>query len=269
MAREAFPPISIPDDLSPGELPDLLRYWYLGTRARRHMMIKRFAEVDSEVAPRSDSAILDVGSGWGFNLLALEMTGHRAVGVDLVEGPLAVGARIARANGVVFKAVCADAASLPFPDAAFGAVTMVETIEHVYAEDRTKVIEECRRVLRRGGLLVLSTPNYYGLVERAKRVVQRSEWLRKKLPTMCYPTASMPRASYHPHRYHLPLKFEEIKGAIEAAGFKLVRVKRVVFVLKNTPNIVFSAFAIAEKLLEKTPLLKRLASTIIIVCIKT
>jgi len=269
MFREPFSPLEIPGDLPAEELPDLLRYWYLGSRARRHMMLKRFFEVDRELFGEPGLRVLDVGCSWGFNVISLELKRYTTVGVDLVPEPLAVGARVARANGASFKVVCADAAGLPFPDGTFDAVTMVETLEHVYEEDRPKVVEECRRVLKPGGRLVISTPNYSGLVERVKRVATKKPWFRKMLPGMCYPAGSVGREAYHPYHYHLPQPVDKIRSLLEEGGFKVLKIRHVVFVLKNTPNIIFPLCAIAEKVCENIPHLKTLAATVIFSSIKS
>jgi SAM-dependent methyltransferase len=52
--------------------------------------------------------------------------------------------------------VQADAAVLPFRDAAFDGVVCAELLEHVY--DPRRVIQEVRRVLKPGGRLVITAP---------------------------------------------------------------------------------------------------------------
>ena len=153
-----LPELEIPSSLTREEMPDLLRHWYLGTRARRHMMLRRFREVDGEIGAGVGSRVLDIGSAWGYNVMALERMGFRAVGMDLVVDQFGVGQAVAAANDVPLNVVGADAAGLPFPDHSFDAVTMVETFEHIYAEDRLVTLRECRRVLGPGGRLILSTP---------------------------------------------------------------------------------------------------------------
>jgi SAM-dependent methyltransferase len=46
--------------------------------------------------------------------------------------------------------------ALPFPDGVFNVVTMFEVLEHVY--DQRYVLSEIRRVLKDGGLLIMSMP---------------------------------------------------------------------------------------------------------------
>jgi SAM-dependent methyltransferase len=56
--------------------------------------------------------------------------------------------------------VRASAVALPFRDGCFDRVVMMDVIEHVADVDR--VLSECWRVLRTGGLLMILTPNTLG-----------------------------------------------------------------------------------------------------------
>jgi ubiquinone/menaquinone biosynthesis C-methylase UbiE len=246
-------------------MPDLLRHWYLGPRARRHMMMRRFAEVDRHLDPQRGARVLDVGSAWGFHVMALARRGFTATGVDLIPDQFAVGSRIAAFNGVAFDVAAADAAALPFPDATFDHVTLVETFEHIYEADRPRALSECHRVLRPGGRLVLSTPNHASLVERFKRLAVRHRWMQGRLPSMCLPDAGTARADYHPYRYHRPLPDRELAASIERAGFRVVRVSHFLFTMKNTPDALAGAWRRAESALERAPVIRRLAATVCVV----
>lgn len=259
-----LPKLRIPADLDVDQMPDLLRYWYLGTRARRHMMLRRFCVVDAgivDVKQDGEFRVLDIGSAWGFNVMALDRLGCRVTGMDLVIDQFEVGARIASENDADLAVLGADAACLPFGDAAFDGVTMVETFEHIFIDDRMKALAECSRVLRRGGRLVLSTPNYRSLVERFKRFTGRHRWMRTRLPTMCYPEEGTRREDYHPYRYHHPLPDDEIGSLLEAAGFRVVSVDHFLFMLKNTPDWFYPIVAGGERVLESLPGVRRLAAT--------
>ena len=95
--------------------------------------------------------VLDVASGNGLGSELLLRSGARfVVGVEADAGAV-VGA----ACGPSF--VRADATALPFRDGCYDLVVSFETIEHV--ADANRMVAECRRVLRRGGCLYLSTPN--------------------------------------------------------------------------------------------------------------
>lgn len=56
-----------------------------------------------------------------------------------------------------------SADALPFPDASFDTVLCTQVLEHVPKPDA--VLEECARVLRPGGTLIVSVPQYWELHE--------------------------------------------------------------------------------------------------------
>jgi SAM-dependent methyltransferase len=94
--------------------------------------------------------VLDVACGSGFGLEMLRAAGAHAVGIDYAADALAQINHDARL-------VRADATCLPLRTAAIDQVVSFETIEHV--PDAAGLVREIRRVLKPGGLLVLSTPN--------------------------------------------------------------------------------------------------------------
>jgi hypothetical protein len=138
---------------------------------------------------------------------------------------------------------------------------MVETMEHIFAPDRLRALCECQRVLRRGGCLVFSTPNYQSVVERFKRFAVKHPWVRKRMPAMCYPEAGISRSAYHPYRYHQPSPDQEICNLLEKANFRVKKVKRYLFALKNTPDWLFPVVLTMEKTFERFPGLRRFAAT--------
>ncbi len=261
MNKFHLPDLHIPGSMAREAMPDLLRHWYLGPPARRHMMLRRFLEVDRELDGQPGERVLDIGSAWGFNPMALEALGYQSFGMDLVVDQFGAGQEIAVANDVQFRAVGANAAALPFPDETFHYITLVETFEHIYLQDRPAALAECFRVLRPGGKVILSTPNYHSLVERAKRLAVRQRWIRERLPTMCYPEEGTSRDEYHPYRYHHPLPDKRIEALIRAAGFDHLGTRHFLFMMKSTSDVMFGFSRFLEALAEGIPGIRSLAAT--------
>jgi SAM-dependent methyltransferase len=97
-------------------------------------------------------AVLEVGGGRG-GLTGLLFPRARIVNIDLDRSH--ADAPSNREPRTSF--VCGDATRLPFADARFDAVTMFDVIEHV--PDDSRAMAEALRVLRPGGMLLVSTPN--------------------------------------------------------------------------------------------------------------
>lgn len=96
---------------------------------------------------------LDVGCGdGGTSGLWLDSHARSYRGVD-VSAPAIALAQEAGLNAQVID----DAATLPFADSSFDAAVCVEVLEHVFEPQRA--VAEIARVLRPGGLLIISVPN--------------------------------------------------------------------------------------------------------------
>ena len=114
-----------------------------------------------EIAPQlSDADYLDIGSGNG------EL-------IDAVTRAFRVKPRACdyRADLMAIDGITVDVANLnterlPYPDSSFDLVTCTEVIEHL--EHYRSVLREVSRVLRPGGVFVVSTPNVLNLRSRLR-----------------------------------------------------------------------------------------------------
>lgn len=106
------------------------------------------------------SRILDLGCAFGHGTARLARRYH-------VEGIDPSSAYIARARrrhpNIHFQ--IGQAQALPYADASFDAVVMLDVLEHLPSGTECRALAEVSRVLRPGGLCVLSTPNR-GLLAR-------------------------------------------------------------------------------------------------------
>ncbi len=114
-------------------------------------------DIDIASRPRIGGTLLDVGCGRGDLLPFVLRHCDRYVGCDVVqysEFP---------AN-TEFRKVDLDTGKLPFDDDAADIVVSAETIEHL--ENPRAFIRELTRVLRPGGLLIVTTPNNLSLLSK-------------------------------------------------------------------------------------------------------
>ena len=120
-----------------------------------------------EVSPLH--AVLDIGCG-SFPTLLDAVSADRRVGIDQLISEDAQRTFAARGIDLVRHDIAAQP-RLPFDDEAFDAVTMLAFIEHISLEVATALMPEVHRVLRPGGVLVLTTPPPW--TDRLLRVMAR------------------------------------------------------------------------------------------------
>ncbi|MHB8635182.1 MAG: class I SAM-dependent methyltransferase [Fimbriimonadaceae bacterium] len=125
-------------------------YWWFVARRRLALRLLR-----RSLAGTTRPRVLDLGCGTG--AFDVELAGYgEPVGADMSR--LALG--FARTRGA-FALVQADGSALPFIDASFDAAIGLDVFEHIEAD--TAAIKECARVLRPGGVLVLTVPAFRSL----------------------------------------------------------------------------------------------------------
>ena len=144
----------------------------------------RRAVVDA-VDPRLGDRVLDLAAGTGTSTVALARAGAEAVACDFSLGMLAVGRRRLPTT----RFVAGDALHLPFPEAAFDAVTISFGLRNVVRPEAA--LRELLRVTRPGGRLVVcefSQPTWPPF-----RTVYL-EYLMRALPAVARRVSSNPEA---------------------------------------------------------------------------
>ncbi len=107
--------------------------------------------------PLRGARILEVGAGYGYLASWLLAQGAASyVATDVAASGLSQLPRLPRCH-----AALADGGRLPFAARQFDLVICMEVLEH--APDPEKLLDECMRVLRPEGCLLLSSPNYCNL----------------------------------------------------------------------------------------------------------
>lgn len=148
--------------------------------------------------------VLDVGCGEGRFAAALVGAGAEVVAIDVATEPLRRA--LERHPGLDLRLVEPEA-PLPLEDSSFDVVWAGETIEHV--ADTALWLSELRRVLRSGGLLLLSTPDH-GPMSRLWMALSRRAF----------------EARFDPHSDHLRFYTRRALAALLADfGFEEVEVR--------------------------------------------
>jgi methionine biosynthesis protein MetW len=162
----------------------------------------RVAAAAALLPPRAE-CLLDVGCGDG--TLQRLCPGRYPLLVG-AEGD-AAAASAARARGVLVQRADLDASHLPYRDGAFDAAACLDVLEHVL--DPRHLLGELARVLRPGGVLVLTTPNirfYPFLVEL----------IRGRFPR----TSRDPRGYDGGHLHYFT--FADVRSLLVEAGFAVI-----------------------------------------------
>lgn len=110
-----------------------------------------YSKISKSVADRS---VLEIGSGTGRLARSVAPACKTYVATDYSEGMLAVAGKEACPDNLTFE--LADATSLPYPDDSFD-VAIIANALHIIP-DPIKALNEIRRVLKPGGLLI--APNF-------------------------------------------------------------------------------------------------------------
>ncbi|OBK96125.1 SAM-dependent methyltransferase [Mycobacterium asiaticum] len=122
---------------------DIENYWF-----RRHEVV--YERLAPHCAGRE---VLEAGCGEGYGADLIAAVAKRVIAVDYDEAAVAhVRARYPRV-----EVMRANLAELPLPAASVDVVVNFQVIEHLW--DQGQFVRECARVLRPGGLLMMSTPN--------------------------------------------------------------------------------------------------------------
>jgi SAM-dependent methyltransferase len=125
-----------------------------------------------------DAPILEAGSGLSAVVIALRRLGYDVIGLDYAANAL----HISRAHDPTLPLVAGDVHALPFADGSLGGYLSFGVLEH-FEHGMQPALKEAYRVLRRGGVLVLTIP-YPNAVYRAVK------WKnRRQPPTGYYETA--------------------------------------------------------------------------------
>lgn len=99
--------------------------------------------------------VLDIACGEGYGSELMAQVAESVIGVDVSEEAIRFAGQSYRRPNLSFR--LGDGRAIPLPDASVDLVASFETLEHFYEHEA--FLAEIRRVLRPGGVLLLSTPD--------------------------------------------------------------------------------------------------------------
>ena len=166
----------------------------------------------------SYGVILDVGCGYGYGSKMLTKVGDMVVAIDISREALQYAKKCYRGPAYIQ----ADAERLPFREEKFDCVVALELIEHV--ENGKNLLSEVYRVIKKDGLLILSTPNVAHFSNRLKHVLFHESYRQKN-----------PKNPYHKYEY----AYAELVMLLKFFGFKIE---------KASGQIITFPFPFAHKL---------------------
>lgn len=137
------------------------RFWH----EAKSRLIMRVAKP----GPKDD--VLDAGCGSGTLSQFLAGYAKTVLGVDSNADAIAFAARTYRASNVRF--IHAHLGRLPFQT--FDRIYSIEVLEHLHAEQAVDVLARFRQLIRPGGELLLTTPNYHSFWPVIEKLLDRTQ----------------------------------------------------------------------------------------------
>lgn len=168
-----------------------------------------------EICGKAKGDLLELGCADGTFLLKLKNRGFKVTGTDI--SPAAI--RLAKKKGLdVF--VCDVSKGIPTKSNKFDIVIATEVIEHIF--DTDFFISEIMRILKTGGIVIITTPNINSLVNRIKVLLGM-------YPNFCEYNINEKSAG-HIRVYNFKVLISQLKNH----GFKIVK--------KASPNFPYPIY---------------------------
>jgi SAM-dependent methyltransferase len=116
---------------------------------------------------RSGARIVDVGAGEGYfsKMVGDRLRSELSCAPDSVLAACDLFPEFFRYDGIRCDPINADG-SLPYPDASFDVACSLEVIEHI--QDQFAFARELHRIVKPGGVAIVSTPNVLNLNSRVR-----------------------------------------------------------------------------------------------------
>ncbi|MFQ5786828.1 MAG: class I SAM-dependent methyltransferase [Thermodesulfobacteriota bacterium] len=126
----------------------------------------------TKIQVNNTSKVLDIGCGFGNNLLPFLSMGCQCFGIEVTQEMASQTQRILEERGYVVDIKCGKNTSIPFGDHHFDLILSINVIhyESTY-EDIKAALQEYSRILKKGGrILIMTVGPEHSIIKRAKVV---------------------------------------------------------------------------------------------------
>ncbi len=133
-------------------------------KALRYWRVFEFPYTLARLPQREGLAILDISSPKILAFYIAQKYGHKVVAIDIWEEEIAFWKKILKLTGLPRRITgnvslaIADATCLSYDDESFDFVYSISVIEHIDDFGDTRALQEISRVLKKGGIAVVTVP---------------------------------------------------------------------------------------------------------------
>jgi 2-polyprenyl-3-methyl-5-hydroxy-6-metoxy-1,4-benzoquinol methylase len=103
--------------------------------------------------------VLDVGCAHGAMMVYCGLLGAEIYGIDISPDLIKMANQYLNKFKIKGEAILSDAKKTTFPENFFDKVVSADFFEHLNSEENVVVLNEIKRVLKPGGIIVIKTPN--------------------------------------------------------------------------------------------------------------
>uniref|UniRef100_A0A7C6EBN6 Class I SAM-dependent methyltransferase n=1 Tax=candidate division WOR-3 bacterium TaxID=2052148 RepID=A0A7C6EBN6_UNCW3 len=130
----------------------------------------RIINVKKIYSPNPKERVLDLGCALGTFCFALAQQCKEIIGVDYSQKAITIANKLlANSPFRNIKFICSDAQAIEeLPADSFDVIISADLFEHLYPNTFEKVLDECKRLLKQGGKLVIWTPHQRHIIEILK-----------------------------------------------------------------------------------------------------
>jgi len=194
-------------------MKDIVNGWYGEKKNIDEMVhwnkgkLKKWEQAVTDLFPKK-AKILDIGCGMGREAFALSDMGFSIVGLDISDEVIKQVTQLSLQNCYDIPFSLYDGHTLPFDDASFEVIIIwAQTFGIIYGDTyKSDFLNECKRVLKKDGLLSFSGHDYRSEMEHYKQYTRG----RKFYP---YANAEIYWETFLP---------EELRSYAENAGFSVI-----------------------------------------------